>query len=147
MCSRTVGANGPWPGRCVLIHNIFVMTSMYRHQWRQTIDISWLDRAYKSSTCDVMYCIVDNAAIYIMVVKFRNTTWPPPPQFSLHRRAALSSHSYGTRSYIADRTKTQSIYYKMSVRQTEATVDFHIEFRNSQALGDTGEYTLVIIHS
>jgi hypothetical protein len=24
-----------------------------------------------------------------MVVKFRNTIWPPPPQLSLHRRAAL----------------------------------------------------------
>jgi hypothetical protein len=35
-----------------------------------------------------------------MVVKFRNTTWPPPPQLSLHRRAALSSNSNGTRSYI-----------------------------------------------
>jgi hypothetical protein len=43
-------------------------------------------------------CIVDSAATYIMVVKFRNTSWPPPPQLSLHRRAALSSNSNGTRS-------------------------------------------------
>jgi hypothetical protein len=46
----------------------------------------------------VKSCIVDSAAIYIMVVKFRNTIWPPKPQLSLHRRAALSSNSNGTRS-------------------------------------------------
>jgi hypothetical protein len=46
-----------------------------------------------------------SAAIYIMVVKFRNTIWPPPPQLSLHRRAALSSNSNGTRSFIAERTQ------------------------------------------
>jgi hypothetical protein len=40
-----------------------------------------------------------------MVVKFRNTTWPPTPQLSLHRRAALSSYSNGTQSYIAERTQ------------------------------------------
>jgi hypothetical protein len=50
---------------------------------KRSIDISWLDWGYKSSTCDVM-CIVDSAATYIMVVKFRNTSWPPPPQLSLH---------------------------------------------------------------
>jgi hypothetical protein len=39
-----------------------------------------------------------------MVVKLKNTTWPPPPQFSLHnRRAALSSYSNGT--YIAEITQ------------------------------------------
>jgi hypothetical protein len=32
-----------------------------------------------------------------MVVKFRNTICPPPPQLSLHRRAALSSNSKGKR--------------------------------------------------
>jgi hypothetical protein len=52
-----------------------------------------------------MSCIIDSAAIYIMVVKFRNTTWPPPLQLSLHRRAALSSYSNGTRSYISERTQ------------------------------------------
>jgi hypothetical protein len=54
----------------------------------------------------VTSCIVDSAAIYIMVVKFINTTWPTPPQLSLHRRAALSSNSNGTRSYIAERTQS-----------------------------------------
>jgi hypothetical protein len=68
------------------------------------IDISRVDWAYKSSTCDVMYRR-HSTAIYIMVVKFRNTIWPPPPQLSLHRRAALSSYSNGTRSYIAERTQ------------------------------------------
>jgi hypothetical protein len=33
-----------------------------------------------------------------MVVKFRNTSWPPPPQLSLPRRTALSSISNRTRS-------------------------------------------------
>jgi hypothetical protein len=54
----------------------------------------------------VTSCIVDSAAIYIMVVKFRNTICPPPPQLSFHRRAALSSDSNGTRSYIAERTQS-----------------------------------------
>jgi hypothetical protein len=55
----------------------------------------------------VTSCIVDSAAIYIMVVKFRNNICPPQPQLSLHRRAALSSDSNGTtRSYIAERTQT-----------------------------------------
>jgi hypothetical protein len=65
--------------------------------WDWTIDISWVDWAYNSSTCAVMYCR-PSAAIYIMVVKFRNTICPPPPQLSLHTRAALSSNSNGTRS-------------------------------------------------
>jgi hypothetical protein len=56
-----------------------------------------------------MSCIVDSAAIYIIVGKFRNTNWPPSPQLSLHGKAALSSNSNGTRSYIAERT--QSIVY------------------------------------
>jgi hypothetical protein len=54
----------------------------------------------------VTSCIVDSAAIYIMVVKFRNTTCPPQPQLSLHSRAALASYSNGTRSYIAGRTQS-----------------------------------------
>jgi hypothetical protein len=36
--------------------------------------------------------------------KFRNTICPPPPQLSLHRRAALSSNSNGTQ-HIAERTQ------------------------------------------
>jgi hypothetical protein len=54
----------------------------------------------------VTACIVDSAAIYIMVVKFRNTTCPPQPHLSLLRRAALSSYSNGTRSYIGERTQS-----------------------------------------
>jgi hypothetical protein len=54
----------------------------------------------------VTSCIVDSAAICIMVVKFRNTICSPQPQLSLHRRAALSSNSNGTRSYIAERTQS-----------------------------------------
>jgi hypothetical protein len=77
------------------------------------IDISWLDWAYKSSTCDVS--IVDSAAIYIMVAKFRNTICPPPPQLSLHRRAALSSNSNGTRSVNSRENPKRSLYCEMSV--------------------------------
>jgi hypothetical protein len=40
------------------------------------------------SLLPVTSCIVDSATTYIMVVKFRNIIWPPPPQLSLHRRAA-----------------------------------------------------------
>jgi hypothetical protein len=79
-----------------------------------TIDISWVDWAYKSSTCDVMYC-QHSAAIYIMVVQFRNTICPPPPQLSLHTRAALSSNSNGTRSVYNRKNPKSSLYCEMSI--------------------------------
>jgi hypothetical protein len=44
-----------------------------------------------------------------MVVKFRNTICPPPPQHSLHRRAALSSNSNGTRS-VYKRKNPKAVY-------------------------------------
>jgi hypothetical protein len=59
----------------------------------------------------VTSCIVDSAAIYIMVVKFRNTICPPPAQLSLHRRAALSSNSNGTRSIYIIADRTQKAFY------------------------------------
>jgi hypothetical protein len=78
---------------------------------RYFIYTSWLDWAYKSSTCDIMYRR-QRRHLYIMVVKFRNTIWPPPPQLSLHRRAALSSYSNGTRSVYSKREpKKQSILW------------------------------------
>jgi hypothetical protein len=49
------------------------------------------------STCDVMYTI-DSTLLYIMVAGNRNTIWPPPPQISLHQRAALTTNSNGTQS-------------------------------------------------
>jgi hypothetical protein len=75
----------------------------------------------------VTSCIVDSAAIYIMVVKFRNTICPPSPQLSLHRRSALASDSNGTRSYIAERT--QSVVY--IVRCLWDTVGFNFFFANT----------------
>jgi hypothetical protein len=45
-----------------------------------------------------------------MVDKFRNTICPPPPQLSLHRRAALSRNSNGNGPYIAECTKKQFIF-------------------------------------
>jgi hypothetical protein len=54
----------------------------------------------------VTSCIVNSAAIYIMVVKFRNTICPSQLQLSLLRRAALSSDSNGTRTCIVERTQS-----------------------------------------
>jgi hypothetical protein len=65
-----------------------------------------------------MLCIVDSAAIYIMVVKFRNTICPPPPQLSLHMRAALSSNSNGTQSVYSLKNPKSSRYYEMSMNAT-----------------------------
>jgi hypothetical protein len=49
-----------------------------------------------------------------MVVKFRNTFCPPPPQLSLHRRAALSIQTeHGL--YIAERTQKNSLYCEISM--------------------------------
>jgi hypothetical protein len=64
----------------------------------------------------VTSCIVDSAAIYIMVVKFINTICPPPPQLSLHTRAALSSNSNETRSvYNRKDPKLWDVYGLFSV--------------------------------
>jgi hypothetical protein len=63
----------------------------------------------------VTSCIVDSAVIYIMVAKFRNTICPPPPQLSLHRRAALPSNSNGTRSVYS--RKNQFIYCDLSMEE------------------------------
>jgi hypothetical protein len=79
-----------------------------------------------TSRLPVTSCIVNSAAIYIMVVKFRNTIWPPPSQLSLHRRAALSSSWNGTRSYITERT--QNAVYIVRCRWAER---FANEFRQS----------------
>jgi hypothetical protein len=40
-----------------------------------------------------------------MVVKFRNTISPPPPQLSLHKRAALSTIQTEHGPYIAEQTQ------------------------------------------
>jgi hypothetical protein len=53
-----------------------------------------------------------------MVVKLRNTICPPPPQLSLHRRAALSSNSNGTRSVYSRNNPKSSLYCEMSMRPT-----------------------------
>jgi hypothetical protein len=63
-----------------------------------------------------MSCIVDSAAIYIMVVKLRNTICPPPPQLSLHRRAVLSSNSNRTRSVYSRENPKSSLYCEMSMK-------------------------------
>jgi hypothetical protein len=61
----------------------------------------------------VTSCIVDSATIYIMVVKFRNTICPPPPQLSLHTRAALSSNSNGTRSVYNKKNPKSRVLYSV----------------------------------
>jgi hypothetical protein len=65
--------------------------------------------------------IVDSAAIYIMVVKFRNTISPLPPQLSLHRRAALSSNSNGTWSVYSRRTQ-KAVYIVICLWLTHDSV-------------------------
>jgi hypothetical protein len=67
-----------------------------------------------------LWCIVDSATTYIMVVKFRNTSWPPPPQLSLHRRAALLSYSNGTRSVYNRENPKSSLYCDMSMEKPQA---------------------------
>jgi hypothetical protein len=102
------------------VNNASSFISQYMYTWKINsytvrnllIDISWLDWAYKSP---VTSCIDDSAAIYIMVVKFRNTIWPPPPQLSFHRRAALSSNSNGTWSVYSRENPKRSLYCEMSV--------------------------------
>jgi hypothetical protein len=66
----------------------------------------------------VTSCIVDSAAIYIIVVKFRNTICPPPPQLSLHRRAALSSNSNGARSVYSRKNPKGSLCCELSMAPT-----------------------------
>jgi hypothetical protein len=46
----------------------------------------------------VISCTIGSALLCIMVARNRITIWPPPPQLSLHRRAALTVNSNGTRS-------------------------------------------------
>jgi hypothetical protein len=58
------------------------------------IDISWIDWAYKSSTCDVMYCQQRRNLYY--GVKFRNTTVFVP---------LLRSSPFIHCPYIAERTQ------------------------------------------
>jgi hypothetical protein len=55
------------------------------------------------------------------VVKFRNTIWPPPPQLSLHRRAALSSNLNGKRSVYSRENPKRSLYCEMSVSERVIT--------------------------
>jgi hypothetical protein len=85
--------------------------------YRSLFYIVWFLRIVLTSRLPVTSCIVDTAAIYIMVVKFRNTIWPPPPQLSLHRRAVLSSNSNGTRSVYSRENPKRSLYCDMSVIQ------------------------------
>jgi hypothetical protein len=86
------------------------------------IDISGVDCAYKSFTCDFMNCR-HSAAIYIMVDKFRITIWPPSTAaLSLHRRAALSSNSNGTRSVYSRKSLKSSLYCDMSMAPLCITV-------------------------
>jgi hypothetical protein len=49
------------------------------------------------------------------VGKFRNTICPPPPQLSLHRRAALSSNSNGTRSVQSRMNTKSNLYCELSM--------------------------------
>jgi hypothetical protein len=50
-----------------------------------------------------------------MVVKLRNTICPPPPQLYLHRGAALSSNSNGTRSVYSRKNPKSSLFCEISM--------------------------------
>jgi hypothetical protein len=69
-----------------------------------------------------MSCIVDSAAIYIMVVKFRNTIFTPTPQLSLHRRAALPSNSNGTLSAYSRKNSKGSLYCMSSIVEAQGNL-------------------------
>jgi hypothetical protein len=99
-----------------------------------TIDIS---HEYRLSSLQVFLpvtsCIVDSsAAIYIMVVKFRNTICPPPPQLSLQEGCALSSNSNGTRSVYSRKNPKRSLY-------SMACTILHSAF-SSTPFKNTGEF-------
>jgi hypothetical protein len=64
--------------------------------WVWDIDISWVDSLTR--LLGVTSCIADSDASYVMVAKFRNTICPPPPQFLLLRRVALSTNAKVTQS-------------------------------------------------
>jgi hypothetical protein len=89
---RQCDLSGPISRRLLLIEIIGFIEWSYIGC---TIDISWVDYPYMTTpTCDVMYCRQrrhlyyggDNLNYYL----------PPPPQFSLHKRAALITNSNGT---------------------------------------------------
>jgi hypothetical protein len=79
-----------------------------------------------------------------MVVKFRNTIWPPPPQLSLHRRAALSSNSNGTRSVYSRENPKSILYCEMSMKTSHSrSLILHIK-KGSRRLGPLQFATLPI---
>jgi hypothetical protein len=57
-----------------------------------------IDYPYTASTCDNMYCRQRRHLYYGGENLKYCTSWPPPPQFFLPRRAALTTHSNGTQS-------------------------------------------------
>jgi hypothetical protein len=74
------------------------------------IDIRRLSRPSPApSTCDFMYN--RQRPLYIMVARNRNIIWPPPPQLSLHWRAALRTNSIGTQSAHKGKQGGRSRYY------------------------------------
>jgi hypothetical protein len=52
---------------------------------------------------------------HIVVVKFSITSCPLPSQLALHRRAALSSNSNGTRSVFSRKNPKSSLYCEVSM--------------------------------
>jgi hypothetical protein len=83
----------------------------------------------------VTACIVVSAAIYIMVVIFKNTICLPPPQLSLHRRAALSSNSNGTRSVYRRKNPKSSLYCEMSMIDSRGEISMVTILRASNLSG------------
>jgi hypothetical protein len=93
-------------------------SSRMNHRYLLPVISSTIDIFYHRYLLPVMSCIVDSATIYIMVVKFGHTIFPPPPQLSLHTRAALTSNSNGTRSVYNRNNPKSSLYCEVSMGKT-----------------------------
>jgi hypothetical protein len=101
------------------------------------------DYPYTASTVPMTSCIVDSAAIHILVVKIWNTIWPPLPQFFLPRRAALTTSSNGTQSALKGKGWGRSRYYYhvySTVYSTRTTTCKKLAFK-SMGMGPICEVT------
>jgi hypothetical protein len=109
-------------------HNVLEVSMTNKQAWRFSSPAASSNHRYLMSrlSLQVFYLwrhVLSTAAPFtvhcIMVVKFRNTICPPPPQISLHRRAALSSNSNGTRCVYSRKNPKRSVHCEMSMAPTK----------------------------
>jgi hypothetical protein len=82
--------------------------------WFLTIDMRRLSRLPPPPLLPVISCSIDSALLYIMVAGNRNAIWPPPPQLSHHRRAALSTIQMGHSLHIRERARRGAVLKLLS---------------------------------